>query len=484
MKTSSLKGKATTAALWTSLDRIVVTLGNLLVTIVLARLLDPREFGLIAIIYVFLILSDVFVESGLGSALIQRKDATQADYSTIFVFNLIVSSLLFILLYVIAPFIASFYDAPELINLTRVLGITLVINALTIIQRAYLEKTMNFKSLTQANIFSLCFSSIFAISAAVYGLGVWALVIQIITNKIVTAICLHLLSAQKVSLYFSLNSFQSLFRYSSRLLLASLYGNFMQQLSSLVIGKYYSASQLGYFSQAKRLADMSSGILYTILNKVTFPILSSIQDDKNRMLSVYKQLIRMTAFISIPLIFLVAIMAEPLVIFLLGSKWSFAIPLLQWLSLAKVLTPISTINLNILNAIGRSDYVLKAELATFPVTALILLITVPIGIEAIAIGMMFSSFVSFFIYSFIPGRIFNYGGFTQIKDILKTIIASSIMGLVVFLFLKIELKPLIQLIFGAPIALIIFSIVAYLLRVSELTEIFSSFSKRFFRNPN
>lgn len=473
MTITSFKEKAASGMMWTSIERILVTGGQLLVTIILSRILTPQDFGLIAIIYVFIIISDVFIDSGMGSALIQQKHANKNDYSTIFVFNLLASVLLYLILYVGSPYIASFYKMEELTVLARVLGVILIINAFTIAQRASLERALNFKSLAKVNVLALLISSFFAILAAINGYGVWALVLQLILNKIVVAISINLISEEKVSFIFSKTSFLTLFGYSSKLLLASLYGQILQQINSLAIGKYYLASQLGHFTQAKKLTDASSGTLAAILHKVTFPILAALQSDVSRMIFAYKKIIKVTAFIAFPSIVLMALLAYPLVKVLLGSKWLEAASLLQWLALARVVTPISIINLNLLNAIGRSDLFLKIELLKFPVTVVPLIIALSISLEAVTIGMMVTSYVSYFINAYLPGRMFGYGPIAQFKDLIPIILATLLMSISVIFALQSISTPVYQLIISIPLALTVFIGSAYLFKIEGLIELTS-----------
>lgn len=482
MNIKNLKRTTTLGMLWSALDRVLANIGQLAIAIVLARILSPEVFGLVAMLYVFLAISDVFINSGMGSALIQRQDVTDLDRSTVFVFNLIVSCSLYILLFISAPSIANFYVAPDLTGLARVLGLSLIINALGIVQRAHLEKHMNFKALAKINVLALTISGTIAIAAALYGLGVWALVLQSLVSSSLIVFGLHLSSNRKVSLRFSKQSFNSLFGYSSKLLAAGLYAQGLQQINSAAIGKVYTASQLGFYSQAKKLSDTSVSTLSSILSKVTFPLLASLKNDQVKMVSVYRRLIKMTAFIALPIMVTVALLAKPIILVLLGEKWLGTIPLLQWLAMARVVTPISVINMNILNAVGRSDLFLKVDLAKFPIIALILFITIPISVEAIAMGMFLTSFLSFFVNAFMPGKLFGYGAISQIKDMTRTIIATAAMAFIIYNFMQLELAPLLELVLGLPLAGLVFLFSAYVLKIEELQEFILVIKSLFIKN--
>lgn len=482
MAVKNLKEKATSGMLWSAVDRVLVNIVQLAIAIVLARILLPEDFGLVAMLYVFLAMSDVFINSGMGSALIQRQNVSDLDYSTVFFFNLLVSCSLYGLLFISAPIISEFYNAPQLIDLTRILGLSLIINALAIVQRAHLEKQMNFKALAKVNVLALFVSGTVSITAALNGLGVWALVLQALVNACLITFGLHFSSSQRINLTFSMQSFNSLFGYSSKLLIAGLYAQSLQQITSLAIGKFYMASQLGFYAQAKKLSDTSVNTLSSIINKVSFPVLATLQDDKVRMVDVYRRMIKMTAFITLPIMALVALMAEPIIYLLLGDKWLEAVPLLQWLAIAHIVRPISMISMNILNAIGRSDLFLKVDLAKFPIIATALIVTVPINVEAIVIGIFVSSFLSFFVDAFMPGKLFGYGAFSQLKDIFRIILATAFMAVNMYGFLQLDINPLFQLIFGLPAAVVVFLLCAYLLKIEELREFFLLLEK--LRNKN
>lgn len=471
MAITNLKKTTAISAAWSAIDRVIVNIGQLLFTVILARLLTPEDFGLIALLLVFVHFSAVFVDSGMSSALIQNKDATETDYSTIFIFNLIVSVILYIVLFITAPIISNYYSSPQLIDLMRVVCLVLIFNALSLVPRARLQKKLDIKSLSIANISALILSSTIGLILGFMGFGVWALATQTLLNSIIITLILHYSSSLELSLKFSITSFKKSFKFSFNLLLASLYAQFFQQVTSLIIGKSYNNTQLGFYTQGKTLADSSSGTISTILNIVTFPILSLLQDHEERMLSVFKKMIGMTAFISIPIMVLISIMAEPIILVLFGEKWKDSAPLLQWLALARAVIPISAVNMNILKAIGRSDLFLKVDLAKSPIIIIALFLTVPYSVEAITKGLFISSLISFFINTFIPGRMFGYGALEQIKDMFRLLISTIVMGLSVHFIIKLEFPPTTQLIMGLALAFLTFVGMSYALKIKELNEI-------------
>lgn len=467
----SLKQKATSGFIWTAIDKLSSRFVQLGIGIVLARLLLPEDFGLIGMLSIFIGISQAFVDSGMGSGLIQKQERTDADFSTVFVFNLGVSTLFYGVLFFIAPFIAEFYDEPRLINITRVLSLNIIINALAIVQWSRLQIDIDFKSLTKVNLTGTLVSGIVAILAANYGYGVWALVIQQIIYAFVTVAVLLLLSKWKLSIVFSKESFRALFGFGSKLMLASIYAQTFQNIYSITIGKYYSAGDLGFYNRANSLSSIPSGTVSSILQQVTYPILSSLQKDKVRLVSVYKRMIKMAAFLIIPSMTLLALLAEPLVRVLLTDKWLPAVVLLQWTAIARITYPISVINMNILNAMGRSDLFLKVDLSKAPIILIILFITIPISVEAMVIGSFVGSYISFFINAYLPGRLLGYGGLQQVKDMLPYFLATIGMVAVVVGVSYFFENDYIQLLLGGILGLGSYLLVSNLLDVNELKEI-------------
>ena len=471
MTKSSIRTQATKGMLWSATDKFLGQAGRFVIGIVLARLLMPEDFGLIGMLTVFITISQSFIDSGMGSGLIQKKNRTEADFSTVFIFNFAVALFIYFILYLSAPLIAEFYKMPQLVLLTRVLSINIIINALAIVQRSRLTINIDFKTIAKVNVSSIIAGGIFGILFAFLGFGVWALVIQNLINTTVSVILFWILSRWKFSLVFSKQSFSELFGYGSKLLLAGLYAKTLAEINNIAIGKVYSASDLGFYTRAKSFAEMTSGTVTGILQQVTFPILASLQDDKERMISVYSRLIRMTSFFVFPAMTLLSLLAYPLIILLLTEKWLSVVVLLQWMSFARFFYPISAINMTILNAVGRSDLFLKVDLSKFPIIIGTLLITIPLGVKAMVIGQVVTSCISFFINAYMPGKMFGYGAFRQLKDMLPVFIAIGVMAVVVF-FVNSFIEILwLKLIVGGSIGLASYLLVCYLLKLEELNEV-------------
>ena len=467
----SLKEKATTGFIWNAAERFSVTFGQFVIGIVLARLLMPEDFGLIGMLSIFIAISQVFIQSGMGKGLIQKQDRTDKDYSTVFIFNLVVSTVCYGILFVTAPLIAEFYEMPTLIPLTRVLGLNLIINALAVVQRTKLEIDVDFKTLAKVNVVALFIGGGLGISAALYDYGVWALVIKTITISVVTVAGLWSIGNWSLSLVFSVESFKKLFGYGSKLLAAGIYAKSLQEIYNLVIGKAYTASELGFFVQAKTLSNKPASLLHSVLQKVSFPIFTSLQHDEKKMVHVFRRMIKMSAFITFPAMTLLAILAEPIILLLLTDKWLPAVPLLQWLCFAKIMFPIGAINLNMLNAIGRSDLFLKVDLSKFPLIIGALIITIPISVEAVVIGQFVTAMISYFINAYMPGRLFGYGALEQIRDIIPMIMNTIFMAFFTLLSIYFISGDLSKIIVGITVASFSYLLLSYMLKLNELNEI-------------
>lgn len=471
MAEDSLKNKTTKGMFWSAFDKIFVQAGQIIITILLARLLTPEAFGLIGMLSIFLVISDVLVNSGLESGLIQKTNRTNTDFSTVFVFNAAISILIYLLLFISAPLISRFYNVPELVLLIRVLCTVIIINSLSVVQRAKLTISIDFKTMTKIRALSIILGGLIGIFFAFKGYGVWALVIHNISGSLISVIFFWIFSKWSPSLHFSVESFKSLFGYSSKLLLSSLYSQTISNIYSVIIGKEYSATLLGYYTNAKRFSEISSGIVTGVIQQVTFPILASLQDDRQRLLSIYSRLIRMATFLVFPLMTMIALLAEPLISVFLTDKWLPVVPLLQWMCFATVNYPLAMLNLNILNAVGRSDLFLKVNLSKSPFLIAALIITIPLGVKAIVIGYFCTSLISFFINTYFPGKIFGYGAKKQLQDMAPYILATGIMALFAFFSIYYIEHSILKLLIGSFVGIISYFFICYILKLNEIQEL-------------
>jgi teichuronic acid exporter len=471
MQHTSLKATAIKGIIWSAIDKFAVQLGQFVVSVMLARILVPEDFGLLGMLAIFLAISQTFIESGLGTGLIQRQERKDIDFSTLFVFNLAVSSFFYWLLFFSAPLIASFFKQPQLTELARVLGLTLFFNAFAIVQRTKLAIAFDFKSIAKSNVIGMLTGGLCGVIAAMNGYGVWSLVIQILSGSFASLMVLWFLNKWRPTVDFSKNAFRSLFGYGSKLLIAGLYAQILNNVYNICIGKFYPASVLGFYTRAKSFADISAGTIVSVLQQATFPVLVAVQHDKEKLVSVYSRIIKMSAFLIIPIMTLIALLAKPIVVLLLTEKWNSLIPLLQWIVFSRVFLPMSAINLNVLNAIGRSDLFLKVDLSKLPLTIIAMAITIPLGVKAMIIGNVCTAAIFFVINAYLPGKFYGYGPIKQLKDMLPFVLAALGMAISVIATSYFINNLILQLFLGAGLGLITYVIICWLLKLEELKEI-------------
>lgn len=412
---NNLKQKTTSSLKWSAIERLATQVVQLVVMLVLARLLGPHAFGLIGMLAVFIAVSQVFVDSGLSSALIRKQDRTELDYSTAFYFNIAIALVCYVLLYLGAPYIADFYKQPELTSLTRVLGLVVIVNAFGIIQRTKLSINMDFKTQAKASLAAVFISSLVAFSMAYYDFGVWSLVGQTLAYAAFNVIFLNLLHRWMPTPSFSLESFKHLFGFGSKLMLSGLIDSIYQNIYQIVIGKKFNVLDVGYFTQANQLIRTPAITMTAIIQRVTYPMLSSIQNDEQRLNNAYLLTLRLSAVVIFPILFGLAVVADPLIPALLGSEWQPAALLASILATGLLLYPIHAINLNYLQVKGRSDLFLKLEIIKKIITTIVLVITIPYGISAICIGIVIQSYIALFINTYYNGKIGDLSGMTQLK---------------------------------------------------------------------
>ena len=432
----SLRNKALSGLVWAITDKLFNQLGLLGVTVYLARLLGPESFGLIGMLTIFVLLTESVISGGFNQALVQRSSQlTESDSSTIFYVNFAWGLAIYAVLYCSAPHISEFYSQPELTAISRLLFVVIIINSLSVVVRAKLTIEVDFKSLTLANTFSTVASAGVGITLSIYGYGYWALVWLHISKSIVITLALWVYCKWFPRLVFSPNSFRSMFGFGSNLMFAGLVATFVNNLYVVLIGRYFSATHVGYYTQANFMSTAASEFISSTLKGVTYPILTSVKDDRERLTRIYKQLIGVTMMVSLPILVGLSAISYDVVTIILGDEWMATVPVLAILCLARAITPISIVNMNILNAIGRSDLFLFVDLSKLPMTLGALYIALPYGIEGLAWAVLATTCISFFINAYFPGKIFGFGGFSQLRIAWKYAVASLLMYVVVkFLF--------------------------------------------------
>ena len=426
-----IRNKTVRGVGWSFADNILTQGITFLVGLVLARLLSPQEYGLIGIITIFISVFNSLVDSGFSSALIRRNDIRDIDYSTVFIANMCISIVLFFAMFFGAPAIASFFEQPQLMPIARAMGSIVIINALAIIQRTILVKKVDFKTIAKVSVIASLASGIVGIAMAFSGCGVWSLVGQQISRQFLNTVFLWIWTAWYPKLEFSMNSFKNLFSFGWKLLVSGLIDTVWREANQVVIGKYYSASTLGQYTRAQQFSNIFSSNLTSVVQRVSYPVLSEIKDEKERQKHVYKKIIKLTMLLTFCCMLGLLAIAKPMIITLIGEKWLPAVPFLQILCLQMMLYPLHAINLNMLQVHGRSDLFLKLEIikkiiATFP-----LLLGIFINIYWMLWGGVIVGFVSYYLNAYYSGLYVDYKIGEQIKDILPSFAVAAIMCLAV-----------------------------------------------------
>lgn len=449
------KSKIISGLLWKLLERSGTQGIQFIVQIVLARLLLPSDYGMIAIVSIFIILATVFVQNGFNTALIQKKKVSDTDYSSVFYLSFVVAGLLYALLFFIAPLIARFYDQPQLVPVLRVLSLTLFFGAFNSIQNAVIARAMQFKKLFFSSLGAIVISGGVGIVIAYKGYGVWALVAQQITNQLLITIILWATVSWRPKLLFSLSRVKGLFSFGWKLLVSSLIDRLYMNIRSLIIGKIYNTAMLGFYNRGKQFPELLVHNVNGSIQSVLLPALSQHQDNKKRVKEMVRRSISMSCFVITPVMFGLAAVAQPLVTILLTEKWLPVVPFLQIFCVAYIFWPIHTTNLQAINALGRSDIYLKLEIIKKIIGIVILLVTIPLGVYAIALGMLLSGVIGMFINAYPNKKLLGYRYREMLKDIMPSFLLSAVMGCVVYsiqwLGLVTWLTLIIQLIAGVGI---------------------------------
>lgn len=447
MNSLDLRNQAISGVIWNFFGKATSYVIEFIVGIILARLLSPREFGLIGTIVVFVALADIFINSGFSQALIRKKDCTQKDYSTVFFFNLLMGIFLFIVLYLSSGQISRFFNNSELKPLIQVLGIVLIISSLSLIQRAKLTREIDFRLQTKISVIASVLSGTIAVTMAYLGFGVWSLVVKTLANDGFNTILLWSWSKWKPDLTFSLKSFKELFSFGSKLLISGLIGTLLQNINYIIIAKYFTPQDLGYFTRAEMFKNLPSQNISAVVTTVGYPVLSTIQEDRIRMKDVFKKMYTNTFFLIVVLMAGMAATSRALIITVVGEQWLPSVSMLQMLCILGVLIPINSMNVNVLNVVGRSDLYLKLQMIVQSLSIPNIFIGVFFGIKALILGMILIAIFGYAIFNFESNKILNYPIKEQIKDIYSSVLLAASMASVVFMIDYLTtLKPLATLI--------------------------------------
>lgn len=445
---------------------------QIIVQIILARLLLPEQFGLIAMLTILIAVAQSFVDSGFGQALIQKKDASRIDESSIFYFNIIIGFIATGLLCFIAPLIAAFYEIPELCIITRVLSLNLIINSFGLIQISLLTKQINFKTQMKASLTATMISGVAGISLAYMGWGVWSLVVQLLSFSLFRTIMLWLAYSWRPMFVFSIVSLRGMFAFGSKMLFSGLLDTIYRNIYLIVIGKIYLPADLGFYSQAKTIQQVPVASISGIISRVTFPIFSAVQDDKERLKRGVREALKVMAWVIFPIMIGLAVCAKPLIQVLLTAKWLPAVPYLQLLCFVGIMYPLHVINLNVLMAQGRSDLFFRLELIKKMNSTIAIFITYRWGIRAMIFGQIATSLIGYYLNSYYTAKHIKYPITEQIIDLLPTLAIALFMGIAVFVITLMPIQNqlfilLLQVVTGA----LIYIGLCWIFKISSLVYI-------------
>lgn len=469
----SLKNKAFSNILWRFMERIGAQGVAFVVEIVLARLLAPEAFGIIAIVTVFINILQVFIDSGMGNALIQKKNADDLDFSSVFYFNMTVCIVLYGLMFVAAPFIADFYNMPDLISVVRVLSLMLIISGIMNIQQAYVSRNLMFKRFFYATLGGTIFAAIVGIAMAYKGFGVWAVVGQQLCRAASAAVILWLTVKWRPKLMFSFERLKGLFSFGWKLLVSSLINVAYIDLRTLIIGKIYTAADLAFYNRAAYFPRFIVGNINTSIDSVLLPTMSAEQDDKSRVRLMTRRAIKTSTYLMMPCMVGLAVCAEPIVRLILTEKWLPCVPFLRIFCFTYAFYPIHTANLNAIKALGRSDIFLKLEILKKIVGLIAILSTMWISVLAMAYSALVTSVLGQLINSWPNRKLLNYKYLDQFKDMLPQITLSLGMGALVYCVNFIGLGDILTLLIQIPLGGALYIAGSKLFKIDSFEYLFS-----------
>ncbi len=468
--------------MWSAVGKVGTLTINFLSNLVLARLLMPEDFDCIGMLAIFLAVSNIFIQGGLGAALIQKKNPTKMDYSTVFYWNLVFSVVFYLILFVIAPFVARFYELPILQPMLRVQSSVLIIQSFAIVQITQLQKRMNFRALAIRNMAAALAGTLIAIPLALRGYGAWSLVASAITAAIVNVLLLWILSEWRPSLEFSFASLKGLFSFGGLMLLSSLAETLYVNLQGLIIGKRFPAGNLGYYMQAKKLEEVPVTGLSSIVNEVTFPAFATLQDDPNRLLEGVRKSTKALVFLNFPMMILLIIIALPLITLLYGAKWETSVPYFQILCISGLIYTINTLNTNVIKALGKGKIYFLIQIIKRIIGIAMIFTGMTFGIYGLLWAVAGVSYISFIINAIVNKKLINYGIMSQLRDIIPCLLAALVAGAITYalrnlLPIHIYIIMLIQIIVYA----LVYILLAKLLKIEGLQTYITTLSKLFHR---
>ncbi|WP_427875252.1 lipopolysaccharide biosynthesis protein [Flavobacterium sp. MMS24-S5] len=469
----SLRKQAVSGMIWTFLQQFGSQLISFVVSLVLARLLLPEEFGLIGMLTIFMGIGSALFNGGLTSSLIRTQECTQEDYSTVFYFNFAGSILIYGILFMVAPWIAKFYHQPSLTSITRVYGLTFILSAFGTVQNTILTRELKFKKLAIISLPALVISSVVGILMAYLNYGVWSLIVSTLVNVFFVSFFLWFNAKWYPKLIFSKDKFIQHFYYGYKLTISAILDTIFTNIYHIVIGRFYSPTLVGYYTRANTLMMLPVGNISGALNKVVFPLFSKVQDDLPRFRNSYKQIMQMVLFIITPIIVLMGLLAKPLIVLLFTDKWLAVVPIFKIICFTGILYPIHLYNLIVLEVKGRSDLFLKLEVFKKILLTIILIISFFYGFYALLWGQLIFSILALFINTHYAGKILEYSMWQQMRDILPIFIFAVIMAAITFIVDRMLTSQIdiVRLILGSLSGSLTYLLVAYLFKFESIQDI-------------
>ena len=469
----NVRGKAFSGMLWGGLEKLSLQIFGFVQGVILARLLSPSDYGLIAMVFIFVLISYNFVDAGFGTALIQKKDRTETDYSTIFVLNLFLSFFISLVLFLSAPLIAGFYNEVALVEIVRAYSFIIFLSSFVAIQDVRLSVFLEFRKKSVINIVTTVVSGILAIILAFCGYGVWSLIYpQFVMLLTKAMLCWHY-QHWIPKLSFSLDSFYKLFGFGSKIFVSSILSTFSGNIYSLVIGKIFSANSLGYYSRADSYAALPVKTITGVIDSVTYPVFSKFQDDDKQLINSFRRLLRFSAYVVFPIMIGLAVLAKPFVVVLVTEKWLPCVVYLQVLCFARMWLHIQNLNFNVLKSKGHSNIVLKLEIIIQIVIILSLVVTASFGIFYICIGSVVASIVNMFISSYYTGRVLQYGMIKQMKEMLPSLFYSLLMGGIIYISILFLPTMWLKLLIGVLVGIFSYFSISFVTKSQDLSYLFA-----------
>lgn len=477
----SLKKEAVSSFFWVLLQQFSGQFIGFFVSIILARLILPSEFGLIAMLTVFIGLGSTFISSGLTQSLIRTSDPTEKDYSSIFYFNIAMGGLMYLLIFICSPWIARFYDQPILAEMIRVYGLIFIVQSFGMVQLAQLTKDMRFKVQMVISIPSLIVGSVVGIVMAFNNYGVWSLVWSGLIQTVVSNIQLWFYSKWRPKNQFEWATLKKHWKYGYKLLLSGVLNTVFSNIYALIIGKFFLPAQVGFYQRAESLKQLPVANISNALNRVTFPLFAKIQDDNVRLKAAYKKILQMVLYLVAPILLIMAALGEPLFRFLFTEKWLPAVPYFQILCINGILYPIHDYNLNILTVKGFSGLFLKLEVVKVIMISVVILVSIQFGIFGLLIGSVFHSIAALVVNTYYSGKLIQYGVFQQLLDVLPTVIIAFGCGLSVYFIdqgLTYSINDFWRLLIGGSFGVVSYFCLTLIFKFDALIELKSILLKK------